>query len=91
MTNCFRRDGAKIAAFMTASFGWRRLPLFTPADKLGWTAIKMTITWKTPVPASRWRCLSIEPTYYSTAISGRRGSDFDATGIAWQYRFGGGL
>lgn len=29
--------------------------------------------------------------YYSTAISGRRGSDFDTTGIAWQYRFGGGL
>ncbi|MDD1621448.1 MAG: transporter [Methylococcaceae bacterium] len=29
--------------------------------------------------------------YYSTAISGRKGSDFDTTGIAWQYRFGGGL
>ena len=29
--------------------------------------------------------------YYSTAISGSRGSDFDTTGIAWQYRFGGGL
>lgn len=29
--------------------------------------------------------------YYSTAISGRRGSDFDLMGIAWQYRFGGGL
>ena len=25
--------------------------------------------------------------YYSTSISGRRGSDFDMTGIAWQYRF----
>jgi hypothetical protein len=29
--------------------------------------------------------------YYSTAISGRKGSDFDTIGIAWQYRFGGGL
>jgi len=29
--------------------------------------------------------------YYSTAISSRRSSDFDTTGIAWEYRFGGGL
>jgi hypothetical protein len=27
----------------------------------------------------------------STGVSTRTGSDFDAIGIAWQYRWGGGL
>ena len=27
----------------------------------------------------------------STGVSTRTGSDFDAVGIAWQYRWGGGL
>lgn len=40
------------------------------------------------LPVSRANSIKL---YYSTAISGRRGSDFDTTGIAWQYRFGGGL
>jgi hypothetical protein len=29
--------------------------------------------------------------YASTGVSARTGSDFDAVGIAWQYRWGGGL
>jgi hypothetical protein len=29
--------------------------------------------------------------YASTGISTRTGSDFDLIGIAWQYRWGGGL
>ena len=29
--------------------------------------------------------------YASTGVSTRTGSDFDAVGIAWQYRWGGGL
>ncbi|MGR9071440.1 MAG: transporter [Gammaproteobacteria bacterium] len=29
--------------------------------------------------------------YFSTGVSNRTGSDFDVSGIAWQYRFGGGL
>ena len=40
------------------------------------------------LPVSRANSIKL---YYSTAISGRRGSEFDTTGIAWQYRFGGGL
>lgn len=40
------------------------------------------------LPVSRANSIKL---YYSTAISGSRGSEFDTTGIAWQYRFGGGL
>jgi hypothetical protein len=29
--------------------------------------------------------------YFSTGVSTRAGTDFDAAGILWQYRFGGGL
>jgi hypothetical protein len=29
--------------------------------------------------------------YASTGVSTRTGSDFDTIGIAWQYRWGGGL
>ena len=29
--------------------------------------------------------------YFSTGVSTRAGTDFDAAGIVWQYRFGGGL
>jgi hypothetical protein len=29
--------------------------------------------------------------YYSTGVSTRTGSDFDAVGVIWQYRWGGGL
>lgn len=40
------------------------------------------------LPVSRANSIKL---YYSTAISGRQGSDFDTTGVVWQYRFGGGL
>jgi len=40
------------------------------------------------LPVNRLNSIKI---YYSTATSGRRGSAFDTTGIAWQYRFGEGL
>lgn len=33
---------------------------------------------------------SLKP-YASTGISARTGSNFDAVGLAWQYRWGGGL
>ena len=29
--------------------------------------------------------------YANTGVSTRAGSDFDAVGVAWQYRWGGGL
>ena len=40
------------------------------------------------LPVNRYNSVKL---YYSTAVSGSRGSQFDVTGIAWQYRFGGGL
>lgn len=40
------------------------------------------------LPINRYNSVKL---YYSTAISGRRGSEFDVSGMAWQYRFGGGL
>jgi hypothetical protein len=40
------------------------------------------------LPVNRNNSLKL---YYSTAISGRSGSEFDVAGMAWQYRFGGGL
>jgi len=40
------------------------------------------------LPINRYNSVKL---YYSTAVSGRRGSEFDVAGIAWQYRFGGGL
>lgn len=40
------------------------------------------------LPVNRYNSIKL---YYSTAVSGTRGSQFDVTGIAWQYRFGGGL
>lgn len=40
------------------------------------------------LPVNRYNSIKL---FYSSAVSGRRGSEFDTTGIAWQYRFGGGL
>lgn len=40
------------------------------------------------LPVNRYNSIKL---YYSTAISGSRGSQFDVTGIAWQYRFGRGF
>ena len=38
------------------------------------------------LPVNRYNSIKL---YYSTGVSVRSGSDFDAAGIAWQYRFGG--
>jgi hypothetical protein len=40
------------------------------------------------LPVSRYNSIKL---YFSTGVSARTGSDFDAAGIAWQTRFGGGL
>jgi hypothetical protein len=40
------------------------------------------------LPVNRYNSVKL---YYSTGVSVRTGSDFDVAGIAWQYRFGGGL
>ena len=40
------------------------------------------------LPVSRHHSVKL---YGSTGVSTRTGSDFDAAGIAWQYRWGGGL
>lgn len=40
------------------------------------------------LPVNRYNSVKL---YYSTGVSVRAGSDFDVAGIAWQYRFGGGL
>lgn len=40
------------------------------------------------LPVSRHHSVKL---YASTGVSTRTGSDFDAAGIAWQYRWGGGL
>jgi hypothetical protein len=39
-------------------------------------------------PVNRYNSVKL---YFSTGVSTRTGSDFDAAGIVWQYRFGGGL
>ncbi|MGR9100517.1 MAG: transporter [Gammaproteobacteria bacterium] len=39
------------------------------------------------LPVNRHHSVKV---YFSTGVSNRTGSDFDVTGIAWQYRFGGG-
>jgi len=39
-------------------------------------------------PVTRYHSIKL---YASTGVSTRTGSDFDAVGIAWQYRWGGGL
>lgn len=40
------------------------------------------------LPVNRYNSVKL---YYSTGVSVRTGSNFDMAGIAWQYRFGGGL
>lgn len=40
------------------------------------------------LPVSRYNSVKL---YFSTGVSARTGTDFNAVGIAWQYRFGGGL
>jgi hypothetical protein len=40
------------------------------------------------LPVNRYNSIKL---YYSTSVSGTKGSEFDVAGIAWQYRFGGGL
>jgi hypothetical protein len=40
------------------------------------------------LPVNRYHSVKL---YASTGVSTRTGSDFDAVGIAWQYRWGGGL
>ncbi|MGZ9127590.1 MAG: transporter [Candidatus Binatia bacterium] len=40
------------------------------------------------LPVNRYNSVKL---YFSTGISARTGTDFDAAGIVWQYRFGGGL
>ena len=40
------------------------------------------------LPVNRYTSVKL---YASTGVSTRTGSDFDAVGIAWQYRWGGGL
>ncbi|MGZ5586729.1 MAG: transporter [Methylobacter sp.] len=40
------------------------------------------------LPVNRYHSVKL---YYSMAVSGLTGSGFDVAGIAWQYRFGGGL
>jgi hypothetical protein len=40
------------------------------------------------LPVNRYNSIKL---YFSTGVSVRTGSDFDAAGIAWQTRFGGGL
>ena len=40
------------------------------------------------LPVNRYNSVKL---YYSTGVTGLTGSDFDVAGIAWQYRFGGGL
>lgn len=40
------------------------------------------------LPVNRYHSVKL---YFSTGVSSRTGSDFDTVGIAWQYRFGGGL
>ena len=40
------------------------------------------------LPVNRYNSVKL---YYSTGATGLTGSDFDMAGIAWQYRFGGGL
>jgi hypothetical protein len=40
------------------------------------------------LPVNRYNSVKL---YFSTGVSTRTGTDFDAAGIVWQYRFGGGL
>jgi len=40
------------------------------------------------LPVNRYNSVKL---YFSTSVSARIGTEFDAAGIAWQYRFGGGL
>jgi hypothetical protein len=40
------------------------------------------------LPVNRHNSLKL---YASTGVSTRTGSDFDTVGVAWQYRWGGGL
>jgi hypothetical protein len=40
------------------------------------------------LPVNRHNSIKL---YGSTGVSTRTGSDFDVVGIAWQYRWGGGL
>jgi hypothetical protein len=40
------------------------------------------------LPVHRHHSLKL---YASTGVATRTGSDFDAVGVAWQYRWGGGL
>jgi hypothetical protein len=40
------------------------------------------------LPVTRYNSVKL---YASTGVSTRTGTDFDAVGIAWQYRWGGGL
>lgn len=40
------------------------------------------------IPLTRHNSVKI---YASSGVAARTGSDFDAVGLAWQYRWGGGL
>lgn len=46
--------------------------------------VGLTVT----LPVNRYNSLKL---YASTGVSTRTGSDFDTVGVAWQYRWGGGL
>jgi hypothetical protein len=40
------------------------------------------------LPVNRYNSVKL---YFSTGVSTRAGTNFDAAGIVWQFRFGGGL
>ncbi len=53
-------------------------------DELGNTRVGLTVT----LPVNRHNSVKV---YASSGVTARGGDDFDAVGLAWQYRWGGGL
>ena len=53
-------------------------------DRQGNTRVGATVA----LPVSRHHSIKL---YASTGASTRTGSDFDTVGMAWQFRWGGGL
>jgi transposase-like protein len=53
-------------------------------DELGNTRVGLTVT----LPVNRHNSVKV---YASSGVTARAGGDYDAVGLAWQYRWGGGL
>lgn len=53
-------------------------------DELGNTRVGLTVT----LPVNRHNSVKV---YASSGVTARGGDDYDAVGLAWQYRWGGGL